>query len=69
MRLIVVFAVVLLAGCTAAQEKARAYRDAAERFANPDKIKICYIREGDVPQGVEYRCFGINCELPACPDK
>ena len=58
--------VLVLAGCTAAQDKARIYRDAAERFAVPDKVRICYDREGDVQRGTEHRCFGQGCDLPSC---
>ena len=64
----IVLLALMAAGCTAAQEKAKVYRDAAERFAVPDKIKVCYSREGDTQQGAEYRCFGVGCTLPKCPN-
>lgn len=64
---IVLVAIVSVSGCTVVQEKGEAYRRAAEDFANPEKLKICYTREGDVTTGVEYRCFGEECELPDCP--
>lgn len=57
-----------LAGCTAVQQKGEAYQEAAGRFLYPDKLKICYVREGQVQRGVEYRCFGEGCDLPKCPN-
>ncbi len=56
-----------LVGCAMAQEKGRIYRDVAERFVVPDKVVVCYERDGDVQTGYEARCFGPGCELPDCP--
>ncbi len=53
--------------CTAIEQKGEAYQEAAARFLYPDKIKVCYSREGDDQSGIEYRCFGEGCELPPCP--
>lgn len=53
-------------GCETVQEKGRIYRDVGERFAVPDKVVVCYGRDGDVQTGYEARCFGPGCELPEC---
>ncbi len=66
--LIPALAFVFFIGCTAAQEKGRIYRDAAEKFTVPDKVRVCYDREGDTQRGYETRCFGAGCKLPACPE-
>ena len=55
-----------LTGCATAQEKGRIYRDVAEKFAVPERVVVCYGRDGDVQSGFEARCFGPGCKLPSC---
>jgi len=59
--------IIAMAGCTQVDRKLDAYRDASGRFLHPDKLRICYTREGDKQQGIESRCFGDGCTLPECP--
>ena len=56
-----------LSGCSTAQMKGEAYERAAAKFAYPEKVRICYTREGETQTGTEHRCFGQDCVLPECP--
>ncbi len=68
MRTAILMLALTVSACTAVQQKGEAYRQAAERFGYPDKLQICYSREGDVLRGVEHRCFGEGCKLPSCDE-
>lgn len=67
MKIVLPFALLALSGCTTLEQRAGDYQEAVGLFTRPDKVKVCYSRDGEDRHGFEARCFGSECELPDCP--
>ena len=58
----------LTAGCTVIEEKKEDYEAAVSCYGRPDKVVICWSRDGEERKGFEARCCGKDCSVPQCSD-
>lgn len=63
MKTVILVLSILATGCTGlVQQKLDRYESASRMAANPEHIKIRYVREGDASSFYEMRCTGSLCE-------